>query len=107
MSGDGRGCSDNGSLDVRDVHTDASGNIDRLWLLYQLHCQSSGWPASFGEVRLNEPASDANPSAEPTAVQWPDADVGRPTRVVPITVFAGPTARQVSSVALAGADAQA
>jgi hypothetical protein len=103
VSGDGRGCNEEyGRFDVRDVDTDATGSIDRLWLVYEVHCESPGSAAVFGEVRINEPSSAASPYAEPSGVVWPGNDIGRPARVVPVRIFAGPTDRKIASVALSG-----
>lgn len=61
VSGDGRGCNEeSGSFDVRDVHVDLSGNVDRLWLVYEVGC-GPGSASVFGEVRLNEPPSGPSP----------------------------------------------
>jgi hypothetical protein len=103
--GDGRGCTDTGTFDVRDIHADDAGNLDRLWVIYEGHCGSPGGAAHFGEVRINEPTSAVDPYAEPTTVAWPGDDIGRPTQVVPVKIFAGESGRHVSSVALGGPDA--
>ncbi|HEU0316084.1 MAG TPA: hypothetical protein VFR49_02075, partial [Solirubrobacteraceae bacterium] len=103
VSGNGGGCNQEyGRFSVRDVHLDATGTVDRLWLLYEAHCESQGAAAVFGEVRVNEPSSGASPYAQPSSVVWPGIDIGRPARVVPIRIFAGPTDRQIAGVALAG-----
>ncbi|HEY5197099.1 MAG TPA: hypothetical protein VIJ51_08735 [Solirubrobacteraceae bacterium] len=102
VSGEG-GCNQEyGSFDVKDVHLDASGAVDRLWLVYEVRCESMGAADVFGEVRLNEPATGSGPYSEPTTVQWPGIDLERPARVVPVRIFAGPTDRTVASVALTG-----
>ncbi len=103
VTGNSSGCNQEyGRFDVRDVHFDATGTVDRLWVFYEVHCESPGAPAVFGEVRVGEPPAGASPSAEPSAVAWPGIDIGRPARVVPIRIFAGPTDRQVAGVALDG-----
>ncbi len=103
VSGNGGGCNQEyGRFTVRDVHLDATGAVDRLWLFYEAHCESQGGPAVFGEVRVNEPPAGASPYAEPAGVVWPGIDLGRPARVVPIRIFAGPTDRKIAAVALAG-----
>jgi hypothetical protein len=71
-------------------------------VFYEVHCESPGSPAVFGEVRVNEPPAGASPYAEPSGVVWPGIDIGRPARVVPIRIFAGPTDRTIAAVALAG-----
>jgi len=102
VTGNG-GCNEEfGSFDVRDVHLDASGNVDRLWLVYEVRCESTGAADVFGEVRLNEPATGSAAYSEPTTVQWPGIDLARPARVVPVRIFAGATDRTVASVALTG-----
>lgn len=55
VSGDGRGCNEiEGRFDVRDIAKNAAGEITRLWVLYEQHCE--GDPAAlFGEVMVNVP----------------------------------------------------
>jgi hypothetical protein len=103
VTGNGGGCNQEyGRFDVRDVHFDATGTVDRVWLFYEAHFESQGGPAVFGEVRVNEAPSGASPYAQPSGVVWPGIDIGRPARVVPIRIFAGPTDRKIAAVALAG-----
>jgi hypothetical protein len=105
ISGDGRSCGgDGGTFVVKDIHADAGGNLDRLWILYEDHPCGVGAPALFGEIRLGEPAPAAAASAEPSAVRWPNEDPGRPTQVLPVTVVAGSAGQHIDSVTLGGAN---
>src|SRR3954453_7354539 len=93
--GDGRGCNtDSGIFEVRDIHTDANGAVDRLWIIYEQHCEG-GVAATWGEVQVNEPAP-AGPLPSPSVVRWPPIDAGRGAQTVPVTVVAS------SPVAFAG-----
>ena len=105
VSGDGRGCNqDFGRFLVKDIHADTAGKLDRLWLLFEQHCESPGAPALFGEVRVGEPGGSAAVAAEPGAIAWPQTEVGEPGTVVPVSVIAGPAGARVSAVAIAGTD---
>jgi hypothetical protein len=82
ISGDGRGCNeDAGSFEVRDWAVDASGAVERAWIVYEQFCEGGG-PALFGEVRIGEPASTTVPSL----ARWPESDVGHGGQAIPITV---------------------
>jgi hypothetical protein len=100
--GDGRGCNtDFGRFEVKDIAFDSSGLPNRLWLIYEQHCEG-GQPALFGEVRLGEPANAAlTPVA--TLVRWPANDHGTPETVVPVR-FVATSPDTVSSVGLGGDD---
>ena len=103
--GDGAGCNnDYGTFTIKDIGADASGNLDRLWLTYEQHCESASAPALFGEIRIGEPASTTPETAEPQSVDWPSTPSGTTGTTVPITIVAGPAGGDVSSLALTGAD---
>jgi hypothetical protein len=83
ISGDGRGCNeDAGSFEVRDFALDASGAVQRAWIVYEQFCD--GGPALFGEVRVGEPAGPTTPAL----ARWPEGDVGAGGQAVPIVVNA-------------------
>jgi hypothetical protein len=106
VTGNGRGCNqDFGRFIVKDIHSDASGNVDRFWALYEQHCESKEAPALFGEVRVGEPPTTAPETVAPTAIDWPHTAVGASGVHVPITVGAGESEAHVASIALEGEDA--
>ena len=96
ISGDGRGCNeDTGSFEVLDIHSDAGGNVDRLWLVYEQHCEG-GSHALFGEVRINEPVADDGSFAVPSLARWPAAEPGAQGSVVPLAIVGPQTIGQVA-----------
>jgi hypothetical protein len=102
--GSGRGCNtDTGMFEVKDIATDSTGAVSRLWIVYEQHCEG-GRPALWGEVKLNEPVDVGATAAAPSIVRWPTTDVGAPNSVVPITVVAtqGTT---IGTVSVTGASA--
>ena len=102
--GDGRGCNtDSGQFEVKDIATDSSGSISRLWIVYEQHCEG-GRAALWGEVKLNEPAPSAATVALPGVVRWPTTDVGAPNTVVPVTVIANAPVT-INGVSLTGTNA--
>ncbi len=106
--GGGRGCNESiGRFIVKDIHTNASGNVDRFWALYEQHCGTAEAPAPalFGEVRFGEPPTGAPEAVEPAAIQWPNTIVGKSALQVPVTVMDGEAGAEVASVAVAGEDA--
>lgn len=101
ISGDGRGCNeDAGRFEVKDLAWGAKGAVQRLWLVYEQHCEG-GTAATFGEIRVNEPAPDAPAVTVPAIVRWPPVERGGAGTAVPVTLFA-PAATQVSGVAVHG-----
>src|SRR4051794_31323436 len=86
--GSGRGCNeDSGQFEVKDIATDSSGNVTRLWLVYEQHCEG-GTAALFGEVRIAEPVSDAPATPATAFVRWPAVDPGGAGTAVPVTLVA-------------------
>jgi hypothetical protein len=88
VSGDGRGCNTiAGRFEVKEYALTADGSVERLWVVYEQHCEGA-IPALFGEVRIGMPA--ASPVAEglPHAIRWPAEDPHAPATVVPVTVVA-------------------
>ena len=101
ISGDGRGCNtDTGLFEVKDIATDAAGNVVRLWLVYEEHCEG-GLAATWGEVSIGE-SVPATPLVAPALVRWPATDVAKPNTVVPVTVKAVGAGVTVTSASLTG-----
>ena len=106
VSGEGAGCNESfGRFIVKDIHVDEAGEVDRFWALYEFHCENPNWPATFGEVRVGEPATGAPEAIEPSAVEWPRTWVGETSVSVPVAVVAGHSEADVTSVAIAGEEA--
>src|SRR5271165_1784952 len=106
VSGEGAGCNQSfGRFIVKDIHIDEAGEVDRFWALYEFHCENPNWPATFGEVRIGEPATEAPEAIEPSAVEWPRTWVGETSVSVPVAVVAGHSGADVTSVAVAGEEA--
>jgi hypothetical protein len=85
VSGAGYGCNIVSSgFEIRDLHRDAGGNLDRLDVLYVQHCEALE-PALFGEVRLGLPPSRTL-RTQPTAVRWPNALLTTPGTAAPVEV---------------------
>lgn len=106
VTADGGGCdTEYGNFVVKDVHADAAGDVDRLWLEYADSCENAAVPAEFGEIRLGEPPPTGPVAAEPAAIDWPATDVGRPSAVVPVTLAAGAGGAQINAASLSGSDA--
>jgi hypothetical protein len=107
VSGDGRGCNEDfGRFVVKDIHFSAAGNVDRLWALYEQHCEHPEAPALFGEVRVGEPPTGAPESVEPAAIEWPDMLAATTSVHVPVTVVGGEAGAQVATVSVEGPDAR-
>ncbi len=106
VSGGARECNtDYGRFIIKDIHLNSSGKVDRFWALYEQHCEGREAPALFGEVRVGEPATEAPETVAPTAIDWPQTAVGSSSAKVPVTVGAGESGAQISSVSLEGEDA--
>jgi hypothetical protein len=102
VSGEGRGCNTlDGSFEVKDMEVGPGGQVTRLWLLFEQHCEGRR-PALFGEVRWAQPDSGAPALALPTEVHWPALDLGGAAEVVPVAVRAGGSAVTVESVSVTG-----
>jgi hypothetical protein len=101
ISGNGEGCNTvRGKFEVKDIGTEAHGAVDRLWVVFEQHCE--GRPeAIWGELRLNEPGTPA-PFAAAQTLRWPETDVGAPTTLAPVVVDALGADTDVRRVQLAG-----
>jgi hypothetical protein len=105
IGGDGRGCNTiDGRFEVKDITVSSSGTLDRLWIVYEQHCEG-GLAALFGEVKVGMPAADGVPIAAPGVMRWPEGESGRPGSVQPVTFIAPPGGVQIASVAVTGANA--
>src|SRR5262249_41183139 len=59
--GNGRGCNNVcGTFQIFELHTDSSGNVDRLWLTFTHICECSMAPMT-GEIRFNSLTAPATP----------------------------------------------
>lgn len=100
VSGDSRGCGTAaGHFSVLDMAPDYS----RLWIVFEHQCIAGG-PASFGEIRYNEPALNPEVLVTPTRIDWPTdvVDVLGPT--VPVTLInTGKAPLTVSAASVTGA----
>jgi hypothetical protein len=102
--GSGRGCNTiSGLFEVRDIGVNGAGNVNRLWLVYEQHCEGAN-AALFGEVRLGEPPSADPALTAPRTVRWPASDAGRASTVVPVTLHAFDGPVTVTGTSLVGAN---
>ncbi len=101
IASDSRGCTrESGHFDLRDLQR--TGNrLDRLWLLYEIHCDGSD-RSLFGEIRVGVPVPSVR--VAPGAVRWPDRTyAGEQGWTVPVQVTLGEeTVSDVVSVGLVG-----
>jgi hypothetical protein len=102
ISGDGRGCNTvSGRFEVKDFAVTPAGYLQRLWIVYEHHCEG-GTPALFGEVRLGVTGAGGPVADAPSLLRWPLLDLGGGGTAVPVTVMAtGPAT--IGSVSIAGA----
>lgn len=101
--GDARGCNEiGGSFEIKDLDLAADGTIDRLWLLYEQHCENFR-PALFGELRVGEDA--VQPAVSPATLRWPATDAGAPSIAIPALVVARDQPTTVASTSIVGDDA--
>jgi hypothetical protein len=85
ISNDGRSCEsvENSSFQILDLAStgDHIDRLDRLDLVFVQHC--SGYtPASFGEIRVNEP----NTTVSAQRLRWPDTEPGQAAASAPVLV---------------------
>jgi hypothetical protein len=103
ITGNGHGCNtDFGRFEVKDIATDSSGHPNRLWVIYEQHCEGAQ-PALFGEVRIGEPAPAAPVSPLPAVVRWPANNFRTPETVVPVAFLASSQV-DLTAATLAGDD---
>jgi hypothetical protein len=105
ISGSGRGCNTiTGRFDIKDIHFDENGSVDRLWLVYEQHCEG-GANALFGEVLLNQPPQAPDLHISHQEIWWPDEDPGRAGATVPVFITnVGITPRTLSAARIEGRD---
>lgn len=69
ISGNGRGCNqDCGTFQVFEIHTNASGAVDRFWCTFSNRCECSMAPQT-GEIRYHSQLAPASPV--PKTIQVP------------------------------------
>jgi Ca2+-binding RTX toxin-like protein len=101
IGGDGRGCNEvSGRFEVKDFAVTADGRLERLWIVYEHHCEG-GTAGLFGEVRLGEPGPAGPVATAPSIVRWPALDRGGAGAAVPVKVLAT-SASQMGAATLAG-----
>src|SRR5436853_868592 len=104
ISGDGRGCNRiTGLFEVKDIGSDSRGAVNRLWLLYEQHCEGYR-SALFGEIKLGEPPAADPALVMPLTLRWPASDVGRTSTVVPVTIVANGAPVTVTSASVVGSN---
>lgn len=103
ITGNGTACDENpGRMEVKDIARDGSGTIQRLWVVFEQHCQ--GDPnALWGEVRVAEPVPDEPATTAPAIARWPPLENGGIGNAVPVTLLAS-GATHVSAVTVKGAN---
>lgn len=105
IDGEGRGCSSVvGSFEIKELVKGPDDSVERLWLLYEHHCEGDP-PALFGEVRIGMPPDAGGGGVAPALVRWPKAEVNRLSTRVSVT-FVADSATTIDSVALGGPDAE-
>lgn len=88
VSGEGRGCDEiDGRFEVKDIAIGPTGAVQRLWAVFEQHCEGAV-AALFGEVKVGYPMSTDAFAAAPAIVRWPAADAGRRASTVPVLVTA-------------------
>jgi hypothetical protein len=103
VDADYRGCNKlAGRFEVRDIGLSSRGEVDRLWVVFEQHCEG-GPPALFGELRMGQPAVRAPMAASPTIVRWPAIDPGRKSTAAPVAIEARRDVK-VSKVSVVGSD---
>lgn len=97
VGGDGRGCNTlTGYFTVLDLAP------DRIWLVYEQHCEGDG-PAVYGEIRLGTGLAQRDLTVEAAAMTWPSHYPGVPVRPTPVTVTnSGSSTTTVSATMAAG-----
>jgi hypothetical protein len=99
VTGNGHGCSTvSGSFEVEDISSDAFGQVERLKVLYEFHCDGLP-PAIFGEVRYGEPDG-----ITPTELRWPASQFGQPTARAGVALVSS-SGLSLTSAAISGSAA--
>jgi hypothetical protein len=85
---EGHGCSwYTGSFEIKDLDIAPTGAVQRLWALYEAHCEG-GSGSTFGEIRYAAPQPGDGIGTAPRGLRWPGADVGAAGPDLPLTVSA-------------------
>ena len=96
IGGDGRGCNTiDGRFEVREFTLRSDGTLERLWIVYEQHCEG-GTAATYGEIRLGFGGALA-----PGILRWPLTDMGKGGGAVPVTYLPAEQST-VAGVSLAG-----
>ena len=93
-----------GWFEVEDIATDTSGAVNRLQVLYELHC-NGGEPAVWGEVRVGEPAAGAAAVVTPSQLILPDTAAGEPTNRGAVALLVATSSLSITGVSFSGRDA--
>ncbi len=92
-------------VNIRDLEVDVNGDISRVWLTYEHHCDGSG-RSLIGEVRINEPLADNDVMLANAALDFPESYPGTTTRTAPVWLVNTSTAPvDVTSAAVSGTNA--
>jgi hypothetical protein len=84
ISSQSRGCNTIfGEFELRDLLVGPRGRVDRLWLLYEQHCEGR-IPAFFGEIRINTWNPTRSYALAPGVVRWPRLDPWREAPDTPV-----------------------
>lgn len=94
-----------GSFEIKELAKDVDDSVERLWLVYEQHCDGER-PAVFGEIRIGMPGDGDDAGTVPQAVRWPAGEVGRSSTAVPVTFFAD-SLTAITEVTLGGPSASA
>jgi hypothetical protein len=93
ITGEHRGCSAvTGRFEVKSFDVTPDGHLERLWIVYEHHCEGGG-RAMFGEVRLGNAGASGPVAVAASILRWPVTDFGRQNEDVPVTVIATGPAR--------------
>ena len=104
VEGEGRGCNAIlGNFEVRDIAVDAQGELERLWLVYEQHCEGDT-AATWGEIRINAWVPDAQAAMAPGIVRWPAQDSWEQATAVPVTYRGGSVIESAAVVGPHAAD---
>src|SRR4051794_38104963 len=104
VTGNNHGCNTlGGRFELRDLVRDAAGGVQRLWVVFEQHCEGNQ-AAAWGEVRIGAPSPPAQERTAPGTVRWPPLDDWR--RPTDVFVAYGGSA-PVAAVAVDGAGFQA
>jgi len=99
VQGESRGCNEIlGQFEVRDIEVGPQGSVERLWLVYEQHCEGE-IAATWGEIRINAWVPDAQAAMAPGVVRWPAQDTWEQATAVPVTYRGGSA---IQSATLAG-----